>query len=148
MNIDNAITDLCAFIDKSPTAYHVARSVGNRLAHCGFIPLDEKDKWKLKPNESYFVERGGGVCAFRLPSHTPTRAFIMAAHTDSPALKLKPHPEHLSHHMSLFRTEPYGSPLLDTWFDRDLALAGRVMTEEGESLLFAEESLIKHDNAH
>jgi aspartyl aminopeptidase len=122
------------FIQRSPTVYHAAREIGARLAEADFTPLEEGEKWKLEPGKGYFVQREETlVAAFRLPRKKPESAIILASHTDSPCLKIKPQPEISSHGIGLFGTEPYGAPLLHTWVDRDLAIAGRILVDNGES---------------
>ncbi|MBS0652001.1 MAG: M18 family aminopeptidase [Verrucomicrobia bacterium] len=125
------LSDFKAFLDQSPTAWHAVEQLGNRLAVCDFSPLTENEKWKLEPGKKYFVSRGGALCAFVLPEKKPQRAVILASHTDSPALKLKPQPSFQKENMSLFGVEVYGSPLLTSWLNRDLALAGRVVVTNG-----------------
>jgi aspartyl aminopeptidase len=121
------LTRFVQFLDCSPTVWHTAHQIGNRLAEADFVPLQEDERWKLEPGKSYFVMRDeAALCAFRLPKKIVQHAILLASHFDSPALKVKP--------ISLIRqrpfrlmTEAYGSPLLHTWLDRDLYLAGRVM---------------------
>ncbi|MBS0605952.1 MAG: M18 family aminopeptidase [Parachlamydiales bacterium] len=125
------LSDFKAFLDQSPTAWHAVEQLGNRLAVCDFSPLTENEKWKLEPGKKYFVSRGGALCAFVLPNAKPERAVVLASHTDSPALKLKPQPSFQKENMSLFGVEVYGSPLLSSWLNRDLALAGRVVVTNG-----------------
>lgn len=125
------LSDFKAFLDHSPTAWHAALQLGNRLAVCDFSPLDENEKWNLELGKKYFVVRNGALCAFVLPHQTPQRAVILASHTDSPALKLKPQPSFQKENMSLFSVEVYGSPLLNSWLNRDLALAGKVIISNG-----------------
>ena len=55
----------------------------------------------------------------------------MASHTDSPALKLKPHGALTKSGFRLAETEVYGGPIVPSWFDRDLALAGRLIDTSG-----------------
>lgn len=122
------LDDLCHFLDSAPTAWHATAQIGNRLASHDFTPLDEEEKWKLEKGGSYFVVRGGSLCAFTLPEKAPRSATILASHVDSPALKIKPHPEVQKENMTLFGVEIYGAPLLSSWLNRDLAIAGRVVT--------------------
>jgi aspartyl aminopeptidase len=89
--------------------------------------------------------RGGALCAFALPSHKLQKAVILASHTDSPALKLKPHPAFQVENMSLLRVEPYGAPLLTSWLNRDLSLAGRVVFADGNG--YVEEQLVYLEDA-
>ncbi len=119
------------FLDSSPTSWHAAREISDRLAEADFTPLSEKESWKLERGKGYFVVRDdAAVAAFRLPKKAPSRAVILASHLDSPSLKLKPIPEiGTANQISQFSTEVYGSPLLHTWLDRDLALAGRAIVK-------------------
>ena len=105
-------TDLRTFLDGSPTSWHAAEEIGNRLALHDFTPLEEEERWNLEKGKNYFVVRGGSICAFSLPTKAPTQAIILASHTDSPALKIKPHPEVQKENMTLFGVEVYGSPIL------------------------------------
>lgn len=143
--MSHILTDFKAFLDASPTSWHAVKEMGNRLAIREFHPLDEKEKWHLELGKKYFVTRGGALCAFALPSMKPTQAIILASHTDSPALKLKPVPVYQKANMTQFGVEMYGSPLLTSWLNRDLALAGRVVitNSSGEP----EERLVHLDDA-
>lgn len=139
----DALKDLMAFLSQAPTAWHATQQMGNRFAQQDFTPLYEEEKWDLKPGESYFVQRGGSLCAFVMPKQTPQCATILASHTDSPALKLKPHPVFIEHSLPFLRVETYGSPILATWLNRDLVIAGRVLISNGdgeveEKLVFLE----------
>lgn len=129
------IDDLRAFIEGSPTAWHAAEEIGNRLALHDFTPLDEEERWNLEKGGKYFVVRGGSVCAFSMPNKAPTHATILASHTDSPALKIKPHPEVQKENMTLFGVEIYGGPMLTSWLNRDLAIAGRVVVTNNKGAL-------------
>ena len=128
--------ELIDFINASPTAYHVVATIRTRLLADGFYELDEKKKWDLSTGHSYFVMRdGGGLIAFTLGrDETVEDGFrIMGCHTDSPSLRVKPRPNQNKNGCSSIGAEVYGGPLLTTWFDRDLSLAGRVCltTENG-----------------
>ncbi len=132
--------DFFDFIATSPTAWHAAQEIGSRLSKAGFIALSEKAQWKLEAGKSYFVEREGTlVCAFRLPKQKPAGAVILASHTDSPALKVKPQPDSVSRGIAQLSTEIYGGPLLHSWFDRDLAIAGKIETDKGSHLVYLKE---------
>ncbi len=121
--------DFCRFLAHSPTAFHAVQEVGERLAQAGSIPLKEEEPWNLKKGGRYFVEKGGAMALFSLPSTTPSKALFIGAHTDSPALKLKPHPDRSAGSISLLATEPYGAAIRSSWFNRDLAIAGRIFFE-------------------
>lgn len=118
------------FINRSPTTYHAAREIRAQLLEADFTPLAEGEKWKLEPGKGYFVQREDAlIAAFRLPKKAPVSATLLASHTDSPGLKIKPLPELSSHGVGQLGTEIYGGPLLHTWLDRDLAVAGRIVTQ-------------------
>lgn len=116
------------FLNHSPTVYHAARVISAQLAEADFTPLTEREKWRLEPGKGYFVMREDTLlAAFRLPKGKPTASTLLASHIDSPGLKIKPLPEISSHGIGQFGTEVYGGPLLHTWLDRDLSLAGRIV---------------------
>lgn len=132
--MSHILSDFHAFLQSAPTPWHAVQQLGNRLAMCDFAPLDEQEPWQLEPGYKYFVARGGALCAFILPKTSLKRAVILASHTDSPGLKLKPNACVCREGMLLLGAEVYGSPLLTSWLNRDLCLAGRVITanEQGE----------------
>lgn len=120
---------LCEFIDASPTQFHAADSLAAALRARGAQALDERQAWKLEPGKTYFVSRNGsGLIAFRRGGEArPETGFALAgAHTDAPALRVRP--EKALRHRAGERVavEVYGGPILSTWLDRPLALAGRV----------------------
>ena len=127
--------DLCAFVDASPTPYHAVAEMARRLEEAGFRPLDERDAWALAPGDQRYVVRGGGsVVAFRVGTAAPADGGyrVVGAHTDSPTLKVRPRPDVRRAGYRLVGVEPYGGPLLYTWLDRDLTLAGRVAVRGGD----------------
>jgi len=139
------LDDFKDFLNQSPTSYHAAQELAERLASQDFQPLDEKEVWELKKGERYFTIRGGSICAFSLPTSTLDKAMILGSHTDSPALKVKPHPDFNCHNMSLVGAEVYGGPLLSSWLNRDLCIAGRVVVSNMRGNL--EERLVWLDDA-
>jgi aspartyl aminopeptidase len=121
--------DLIDFIDASPSPWHAAATIEQRLSAGGFQRLIETEKWPLQPNGRYFVVRGGGsVIAFVQGRHALDESGlrIVGAHTDSPGLRLKPKAAHGVDQMLRLGVEIYGSPILASFLDRDLSLAGRV----------------------
>lgn len=128
------LSDFLEFLQNSPTSWHAAAEISNRLIQHDYTQIDEDQRWNLSAGGKYFVQRGGALIAFSLPEKTPKRAVIAASHTDSPSLKIKPHAEFRSHNMNLFRVDAYGGPLLSTWFDRDLAIAGQIYVDDGKQL--------------
>lgn len=139
------LEELKTFLDRSPTSWHAVRQMGDRLALHDFIPLSEQEKWQLQLGQKYFVVRGGSLCAFSLPATTPSKAIILGSHTDSPGLKLKPHPDIQTENMISLGVEVYGSPLLNSWLNRDLGIAGRIMVSHAQNQI--EERLVLIDDA-
>ncbi len=134
--MNELIPDFISFLNRSPTPWHAARQATDRLAQADFTPLAEEDRWILEAGKGYFVVRDdAALCAFRLPKETMNRATILASHLDSPGLKLKPTPEINHPRLSQLSTEVYGSPLLHTWLDRDLALAGRAIVQQEDGTI-------------
>lgn len=132
--------DFVSFLQKAPTVWHAAKEISNELAESDFTPLNEGERWKLERGESYFVAKEGALlAAFRIPKREPTSCVILASHTDSPALKLKPNANVTTKEIAQLSTEVYGGPLLHSWFDRDLAIAGRLETDKGSQLVFLDD---------
>ena len=116
------------FLGRAPTSWHASHLICTRLAKAGFHSLKEDEPWKLELGRSYFVTKDDGlVAAFRLPKKLPKSARILASHLDSPALKLKPHPQTSTAGIERLTTEVYGAPILSSWLDRDLVIAGRIV---------------------
>lgn len=126
--------DLIDFIDRGPTQYHVASHTSDILQARGFEKLSPGEKWSLRPGGSYFMPMGqSGIIAFRAGSSLPWEGGfrIMGAHTDTPGFKIKPSPLMKGEGNSArLNTEVYGGPIYSTWFDRPLAIAGRVVVRE------------------
>lgn len=120
---------LLDFIQASPTPFHAVENIARRLQDQGFARLEEAQSWDLDRGRRYFVVRNASsIIAFILGqgelTHTGIR--MMGAHTDSPCLKIKPHPEMVKTSYYQLGVEVYGGALLNPWFDRDLSVAGRV----------------------
>lgn len=129
-----AAADLLEFIAASPSPFHVVEETTRRLSAAGFAPLAEGDAWRLQKQGRYFVTRNDStVVAFVLGGAPPASAGLrlIGAHTDSPSLKLKPEPLIERHGYVQLGVEVYGGTLHNSWLDRDLGLAGRVLLAEG-----------------
>lgn len=128
--------DLMTFLAASPTPYHAVASAAERLEKAGFRQVEETDAWDGTTGGKY-VLRGGAIIAWYVPegasAHTPFR--IVGAHTDSPNLRVKPQPDAGSHGWRQVAVEIYGGPLLNSWLDRDLGLAGRLTLRDGTTRL-------------
>lgn len=128
------VTDLIAFLDASPSPWHAVSSTVSRLD--GFVEMDEGDAWTDVPPAGYVV-RGGAIIAWRLPARlVPTAGFVLAgAHTDSPCLRVKPNPDTASAGWKQLGVEVYGGILNNSWLDRDLGIAGRIIGQDGAASL-------------
>jgi aspartyl aminopeptidase len=124
-----AAQDLLDFIDTSPSPWHAVASCEARLHVAGFSCLEEVDRWQLVAGGRYYVVRGGSsIIAFIVGTQAAaeTGLRLIGAHTDSPGLRLKPKPAEDAQGMVRLGVEVYGGPILATFADRDLSLAGRV----------------------
>lgn len=128
--------DLMTFLAASPTPYHAVANAAERLEKAGFRQVAETDAWDATAGGKY-VLRGGAIIAWYVPEgaapHTPFR--IIGAHTDSPTLRVKPRPDSGAHGWRQVAVEIYGGPLLNSWLDRDLGLAGRLSLRDGSTRL-------------
>ena len=119
--------ELLHFIKNSPTCYHVTENIRQKLLANGYTELSERERWEVAPGGKYFVRRNGSsTIAFRVPKTLNGGFAMAAAHSDSPAFRLKEHPDRRSAHYVQLSTEKYGGMLMSTWFDRPLSVAGRV----------------------
>ncbi len=121
--------DLLDFIDASPSPWHAVATCEQRLQAAGFARLDETERWTLQAGDKRYVVRGdAAIIAFVVGSAALAESGlrIIGAHTDSPGLRIKPRPAEEVGGMVRLGVEVYGAPILATFADRDLSLAGRV----------------------
>lgn len=130
------IADLADFVVASPTSYHAAATIAERLTAVGFTRLDERQPWEDATGKRFIV-RHGAVIAWVAPETLGAEAGarIVGTHTDSPAFKVKPGELPTSAGWTQLGVEVYGGPLLNSWLDRDLGIAGRLVTRDGEQRL-------------
>lgn len=126
--------DLLAFIDASPSPWHAVATAVARLRAAGYIALHESEPWPVRAGGNYYLVRGGSLLAVSLGTAPLAEAGwrLLGAHTDSPGLRLKPQAAHVADGMVRLGVEVYGGPILATFTDRDLALAGRVVLRTGK----------------
>jgi aspartyl aminopeptidase len=126
------IDDFARFIYASPSSYHAVAETARRLDLAGFSRLVESEAWSEQPGRHYIVRDGALIAWVQPLASGPTTPFrILGAHTDSPGFKLKPKPTTGSHGWLQAGVEVYGGPLLNSWLDRELELAGRLVTHDG-----------------
>ena len=122
-------TELSKLLALSVTPFHATKILKQYLVSAGFNALREEDSWELTPHGKYFVVRNdSSIIAFTYPSQAKIEAgfHMVGAHTDSPALKIKPHADLKRHGVKQLGVEPYGGMLYNPWFDRNLSIAGVV----------------------
>jgi aspartyl aminopeptidase len=126
---EEVVGDLLRFLGAAPTPFHAVEEGRRRLEAAGFRRLDEAARWdRLAAGAYYVTSTGSNLVAFVVPApEHRTRFCIVGAHTDSPNLRLKPNPEYAAEGYAQLGVEVYGGVLLNSWLDRDLGLAGRVL---------------------
>ncbi|MGM9970333.1 MAG: M18 family aminopeptidase [Anaeroplasma sp.] len=125
------------FLKKTPTAFHAVEEFKKELINNDFIELYEGQKWVLEHNKKYFFTRNqSSIVAFTIPANIDSLSFnISAAHTDSPTFKLKPNFSLDKGKYAMLNTEVYGGPILNTWMDRPLNIAGRIVYKENNAIV-------------
>lgn len=125
---------LLRFIDASPSPYHVVENASQQLAEAGFVRTELSEPFSASGSVMYAAD--GVLLAWRIPeaanATTPLR--IIGAHTDSPNLRLKPHPQADAYGYRRLGVEIYGGVLLNSWLDRDLGLSGRLAVRDGDTV--------------
>ena len=133
----NTIKQLDSLVAASVSPYHCIMAASKQLSEAGFHELPLSTTWKLKKGESYYINVfDSSLIAFSIGEElTDSPSLRLAAsHTDWPCLKVKPYPEVTSLDYGKLNVEVYGGPLLNTWFDRPLSMAGKVSVK-GSSLM-------------
>lgn len=130
------IHHLLEFIQKSPSCFHVIENVKKQLCASGFQELSEKEHWNLEKGNRYFVTRNdSSILAFCIPEKEFQGFHLIASHSDAPTFRVKEHPEmNVEKHYTKLNIEKYGGMIPETWFDRPLSVAGRVIVEENGKL--------------
>ncbi len=125
------------FLEKAPTAFHAVKELSDVLDSFGFNKLQEGEKWNLKKGEKYYITRNNSsLLAFVVPNEIKDLSYnIVAAHTDSPTFKIKPNYTINRNRYNELNTEIYGGPILNTWMDRPLNIAGRVIVRANDHTL-------------
>ena len=128
--------DLQQFINKSPSSYQAVSTIIGQLEMNGFEALNEKNTWNIKPGRAYYITRNmSSVIAFRpgLMKLSRSGFMIAGAHTDSPSLKIKTDGGSWKDGSARVSTETYGAPIISSWLDRDLSIAGVVTVRKNNN---------------
>ena len=141
-----AALDLGAFVTASPSSFHAAREAARRLAEAGFTELVETAAWSAEDVAGdRYVLRDGSLIAWTAPAGADAASTfrIVGSHTDSPGLKVKPDPRLGAEGLAQVGVEIYGGPLLNSWLDRELRLAGRLALADGTTVLVDTPGLLR-----
>ena len=146
--MNNYIDSLLQFMDASVCNFLAVDTIKQMLSKNGYVEKRIEQPLQCKPGDKFFVTKNdSAIFAIKIGSRpiSETGFKIITAHSDSPCFRIKPHPEMLSgDRLVRLNTEVYGGPILYTWFDRPLSLAGRVILR-GESALKPVTRLLKID---
>ena len=138
---------LLDFLDASPVSFLAVKNIVAELEQAGFRKIDAREPLgAVKAGEKLYVTKNdSSVYAFRLGRRLLSDAGfrLVCAHCDSPTFRIKPHPEMVCEGgIVKLNTEVYGGPILSTWIDRPLTLAGRVVIRGVDA--FSPETLLIH----
>ena len=147
MEVKSFAREVIEFIDESPSTYHVVKNCSDILDENGFERIMPREKWEIKKGGKYFLKKSSStIIAFTVGENFDVKKGfkIFGALTDSPCFRIKPNPEIVTENVVRLNTEVYGGPILSTWFDRPLSIAGRVIVK-GENSFFPRTVKIKID---
>ena len=146
--MNNYIESLLQFMDASVCNFLAVDTIKQMLSKNGYVEKRIEQPLQCQPGDKFFVTKNdSAIFAIKIGSRpiSETGFKIITAHSDSPCFRIKPHPEMLSgDRLVRLNTEVYGGPILYTWFDRPLSLAGRVILR-GETALKPVTRLLKID---
>ena len=133
------IKRLLSFLDASPVNFLAVKNIADTLLANGFRRVDPSQPLgEVKSGDRFFVTKNdSSVFAFRIGNKPIADAgfHMICAHCDSPTIRIKPNAEMLTEGgIVKLNTEVYGGPIMSTWFDRPLTLAGRVIVR-GEDVM-------------
>lgn len=148
MNSKKFARNLIDFIYNSPTAFHAVSTSKELLDANGFIELDSCKMWDIKVGGKYYITKNSSaIVAFTVNSdNIEKEGFrIIGSHSDSPSFRIKPNAEIEAEKSYLkLNTECYGGPILSTWLDRPLGIAGRVIIRT-DNILKPKEVIVNLD---
>ena len=131
------IDRLLTFLDASPVNFLAVKNIVDKLEDAGFKCIDPTlPIGNIKPGDKIYVTKNdSSVYAFHIGNKSlAEEGFNMiCAHCDSPTFRIKPNAEITGDgNIVKLNTEVYGGPILSTWFDRPLTIAGRVIVKSND----------------
>ena len=130
---------LLDFLDASPVNFLAAQNIATELEKAGYRKLDPREPiGNVKAGDKLYVTKNdSSVYAFHIGRQPMAEAGfrMICAHCDSPTFRIKPNAEMLCEGgIVKLNTEVYGGPIMSTWFDRPLTIAGRVIVRGQDAL--------------
>ena len=128
------INRLLSFLDASPVNFWAVKNLAEELTHKGYRRIDPTEALgEVKCGDRFFVTKNdSSIYAFQIGSKPLAESgfHLICAHCDSPTFRIKPNAEmDMEGDIVKLNTEVYGGPIMSTWFDRPLTLAGRVIVK-------------------
>lgn len=128
------IKRLLSFLDASPVNFLAVKNLTEELQQHGYRHIDSTEALgTVKAGDKFFVTKNdSSIYAFQIGRKplAETGFHMICAHCDSPTFRIKPHAEiDCEGGIVKLNTEVYGGPIMSTWFDRPLTLAGRVIVK-------------------
>ena len=128
------IKRLLSFLDASPVNFLAVKNLTEELQQHGYRRIDTTEALgTVKAGDKFFVTKNdSSIYAFQIgrKALAETGFHMICAHCDSPTFRIKPHAEiDCEGDIVKLNTEVYGGPIMSTWFDRPLTLAGRVIVK-------------------
>ncbi|WP_302133415.1 M18 family aminopeptidase [uncultured Veillonella sp.] len=124
----DTVARLLDFIDNSTSPYHTVKTGANELKAKGFTELFLEDVWALGEGDYFVKVYDSTLVAFHIGLNLRHSMRIASAHTDFPAIRIKPNPLVDAKGYGELNVETYGGLILNTWLDRPLSMAGAVVT--------------------
>ena len=132
-------TRLLSFLDASPVNFWAVKNIAEELEKNGFHRINPQEPLgKVEAGDKFFVTKNdSSIYAFHIGKKplADTGFHMVCAHCDSPTFRIKPNAEMLCEGgIVKLNTEVYGGPIMSTWFDRPLTLAGRVIVKGKDAM--------------
>ena len=129
---------LLKFLDASPVNFLAVHNIVSELKNAGYREFDPTQTLEIKAGDKFFVTKNGSsVYAFETGTAplSDSSFHMICAHCDSPTFRIKPNGE-MKGEGGIVRlnTEVYGGPIMSTWFDRPLTIAGRVIVKGDDAM--------------
>lgn len=137
--------EMIKFLDEGKTPFHAVEVSVDMLKEAGFIELLPSEKWNIEKGNGYYLNYKSAIMAFKVYSEDGGY-HIIGSHTDSPSIMIKPNPVIKENGYVKLNSEIYGGPILNTWLDRPLSIAGKVILKS-DNIMNPKEVLVDFEKA-